>query len=165
MSEEELLEVGPKAFGRWLETQLQYREWSKADLVRALGTHQGNVTRWIRGDVRVSTRTVDRIADLFNEDVDFLLTLAGHRPIALDRGPDDPRRALHALLDRIDLNEERVWSLRSLLEGYARWPLVQPAGADGRGPVGDQGQPPAIDRAGHDAHARDSATRRDASGR
>lgn len=130
MSDEAMPEVGPQAFGRWLEVQLQYREWSKADLVRALGTHQGNVTRWIRGDVRVSTRTVDRIADLFNEDLDFLLTLAGHRPVALDR-PNDERRRLLALLERVDLNEDRAWSVRSLLEDYARRPLADSGQAPG----------------------------------
>lgn len=114
---------GPKAFGKWLSGRLRGRHWSGADFARAMGTHPGNVSRWLRGEVRPSTTTIELMADIFREDVDMLLTLAGHRPVIHPLAANDPRRELHGMLDRVDLSAERIATLRGLLEDFGRRPL------------------------------------------
>jgi len=42
---------------------LQHREWSAADLARALNQTQGNVSRWTTGRVCPSLANLRRIAD------------------------------------------------------------------------------------------------------
>lgn len=111
------------SFGRWLRQQLRRHELTQADFARRLGTSTSTVSYWINDERVPNPGSCDRIADLFHEDVDLVLTIAGHRPAVEPLAPDDPRRELIALLTRIDLNEDREHAIRSLLEDFAKRPL------------------------------------------
>jgi hypothetical protein len=51
--------------------------------------------------------------------VDDVLTMAGHRPADLDFPPGDPRRELHALIDRIEWNSESFDLVNDILQGLS----------------------------------------------
>lgn len=61
----------------------------------------------------------DVIADVLGLDVDDVLTIAGHRPSVVAIPPDDPRRELHALVDRIDWRSDRFEVVRNMLHSSA----------------------------------------------
>ncbi len=63
---------------------------------------------WVSGDRNPSPRSIDRIADVFAVDVDFLLTLAGHRPLDLDDERDVVKREIMPLLRKLDLTDAFV---------------------------------------------------------
>lgn len=64
---------------RWLKRQLDRREWTAADLARALDVGTGTVSKWTSGRPPAPAYAA-RLADLFGVDVDEVLTLAGRRP-------------------------------------------------------------------------------------
>jgi transcriptional regulator with XRE-family HTH domain len=105
-------------FAVWLQRQLQRREMTQADFARRLNTSSGVVNRWIREERTPSPANCDLIADVLHVDRDEVLALAGHRPLDLELAPDDPRRDLKALIDRVAWDEERVDTVRGML---GRW--------------------------------------------
>lgn len=94
--------VRDRTFGAWLERQLARREWSKADLARRMGVANGDVSRWARDERTPSPVTIDKMADVLSVDVDFLLTLAGHRPQVIEIDPDSPTARLMPLIERVN---------------------------------------------------------------
>ena len=111
------LAIGESALVPWLERQLAAREWRQADLARGLGISTGMVSNWLTGQRRVSPYYCERIAALFGADVDYLLALAGHRPMVLSTDPDDPVEQLATKLRRIRLTEDRFDTLSDILDG------------------------------------------------
>ena len=111
------LAIGESALVPWLERQLASREWRQADLARGLGISTGMVSNWLTGQRRVSPYYCERIAALFGADVDYLLALAGHRPMVLSTDPDDPVEQLVAKLRRLRLTEARFDTLSDVLDG------------------------------------------------
>ena len=51
-------------------------------------------------------------------DLDFVLTLAGHRPGPETSAPDDQRAAIIALLERINLTPDRAPGLQGTLTSW-----------------------------------------------
>ena len=111
------LAIGESALVPWLERQLAAREWRQADLARGLGISTGMVSNWLTGQRRVSPYYCEQIAALFGADVDYLLALAGHRPMVLSTDPDDPAEQLITKLRRIRLTEDRFDTLSDVLDG------------------------------------------------
>ena len=111
------LAIGESALVPWLERQLAAREWRQADLARGLGISTGMVSNWLTGQRRVSPYYCERIAALFGADVDYLLALAGHRPMDLSTDPDDPVEQLVTKLRRVRLTEDRFDTLSDVLDG------------------------------------------------
>jgi transcriptional regulator with XRE-family HTH domain len=111
------LAIGESALVPWLERQLASREWRQADLARGLGISTGMVSNWLTGQRRVSPYYCERIAALFGADVDYLLALAGHRPMVLSTDPDDPVEQLVTKLRRLRLTEARFDTLSDVLDG------------------------------------------------
>jgi transcriptional regulator with XRE-family HTH domain len=111
------LAIGESALVPWLERQLAARDWRQADLARGLGISTGMVSNWLTGQRRVSPYYCERIAALFGADVDYLLALAGHRPMVLSTDPDDPVEQLVTKLRRIRLTEDRFDTLSDVLDG------------------------------------------------
>ena len=111
------LAIGESALVPWLERQLAARDWRQADLARGLGISTGMVSNWLTGQRRVSPYYCERIAALFGADVDYLLALAGHRPMVLSTDSDDPTEQLITKLRRIRLTEDRFDTLSDVLEG------------------------------------------------
>lgn len=111
------LAIGESALVPWLERQLAARDWRQADLARGLGISTGMVSNWLTGQRRVSPYYCERIAALFGADVDYLLALAGHRPMVLSTDPDDPTEQLITKLRRIRLTDDRFDTLSDVLDG------------------------------------------------
>lgn len=109
--------IGESALVPWLERQLEQRDWRQADLARALGVSTGMVSNWLTGQRRVSPYYCEQIAALLGADVDYLLALAGHRPMALTTDPDEPVEQLATKLRRIRLTPERASVLDDMLDG------------------------------------------------
>lgn len=55
--------VDELSFGRWLQRQLDRRQWSQADLVRAGGFSRSAVSEWVRGGRVPDPASCDLIAD------------------------------------------------------------------------------------------------------
>ena len=109
--------IGDSALVPWLAHQLEQRDWRQADLARGLGVSTGMVSNWLTGQRRVSPYYCEQIAVLLGADVDYLLALAGHRPMVLATDPDEPVEQLASKLRRIRLTPERASVLDDMLDG------------------------------------------------
>lgn len=105
-------------FGRWLQHQLDRREWKPADFARKARVSSGLVSNWLSGARRPNPASVDKIADALVIDVDEVLTRAGHRPAL----PRDELEAVHARLDprlrRVQWSEFRYGLVESMLDQF-----------------------------------------------
>jgi hypothetical protein len=110
-------------FRDWLHEKMRQFQWNQTDVGKAINSPQATVGRWLRGQ-RPSSYYVDLLADVFGENVDYLLSLTGHRPPMGVRekppGPEDEQRQrILALLRRVDLTvHDRADFLESNLR---RW--------------------------------------------
>lgn len=95
-----------KEFGEWLLGRLRRREWNLSDLARAMDRSPSMVSRWSRGERLPDPRSCDLLADALGLDRDEVLARAGHRPEADPIPMGDPRRELHALIDKITWTDE-----------------------------------------------------------
>ena len=68
-------------FATWLNSAMQTRRLSQADLARAVGVGDAQVSRWRRGQVVPNVHTLQRIADSFGVQRVTLDRLAGY-PVA-----------------------------------------------------------------------------------
>ncbi len=69
-----------ETFGQWLKGELARREWRPRDLARRMEASEGTISHWAN-DIRFpNPAAVRRIAAALGIDVDYLLTVAGHRP-------------------------------------------------------------------------------------
>ena len=109
--------IGESALVPWLERQLAARDWRQADLARGLSVSTGMVSNWLTGQRRVSPYYCEQIAALLGADVDYLLALAGHRPMVLSTDPDEPVEQLATKLRRVRLTPERYAVLDDALDG------------------------------------------------
>ena len=107
----------PRPFLAWIRPQMARREWNGADLARRLGKPAGTVARWLRGERRPDPRSCDLLADVFNADVDELLSLVGHRPKDDRREPNGEYARFAAMLKKVDL-ASRGKGLESLLNAW-----------------------------------------------
>lgn len=89
-------------FADWLRRQLHRREWTQADFARKLGVGTGTVANWATGARIPSPGSVDRVADAMGVDVDYLLTVTGHRPPVFEIDPDSPEAKLVPLIRQVD---------------------------------------------------------------
>jgi transcriptional regulator with XRE-family HTH domain len=105
-------------FVEWLRGQLRRRGWNAAELARRLQVPSGTISRWMTGERQPSSRSCDLLADVLGVDLDFVLTLAGHRPGPEATGPDDQRAAIIALLERINLTPDRAAGLQGTLTSW-----------------------------------------------
>lgn len=94
--------VAENKFPTWLAQELRRREWTQSDFARRMKIGTGSVAMWMTGTRNPSPRSLDRIADVLAVDVDFLLTLAGHRPKDLGGEDDIIKRELLPLMRQID---------------------------------------------------------------
>jgi transcriptional regulator with XRE-family HTH domain len=105
-------------FVEWLRAQLRRRGWNAAELARRLHVPSGTISRWMTGERQPSSRSCDLLADVLGADLDFVLTLAGHRPGPELDAPDDQRATLIALLERINLTPDRAAGLQGTLTSW-----------------------------------------------
>lgn len=104
--------------GRWLQRELDSRDWLGADLARKIGSSNGTVSNWITGARKPNPETIQRIADVLNADVDYLLTLAGHRPADPYFDPDAPEARLLPYIRAVDWDRhpEQLETIVKILE-------------------------------------------------
>lgn len=110
--------LAPESFPKWLQRQLDRREWSQADFARKLCVSTGLVSNWITGVRRPNPESCDRIADVLFVDVDEVLAIAGHRPYDIDIDPDAPGEQIAVMARRISWSEDRYESIRDLFTGW-----------------------------------------------
>lgn len=105
------------SFGRWLQRQLDRRDWTQADFMRAGGFSRSGVSSWIRGERIPDPKYCDLIADALHVDVETVLRKAGHLP---EEPADDPPELveLFGMMRRVDWNADRLAGVRSILRGY-----------------------------------------------
>lgn len=70
-------------FGQWLDTVVPAVFKSDAELARALGVNQGNVTRWRKGRVP-GVQSLYRLAEVTGVSMEYLMRVAGYRPATPD---------------------------------------------------------------------------------
>ena len=101
-----------RRFAHWLNLTMERRGLSQADLAREVGVADAQVSRWRRGQVIPSVRSLQRIADTLGVPRATLDSLAGYptgeRPGEATAGGGDP--ALQA-----ELQVYQAW-YRQLLE-------------------------------------------------
>lgn len=65
-------------FTAWLNNSMESRRLTQADLARAVGVGDAQVSRWRRGQVVPTVRSLQRIADTFGVPRAILDSLAGY---------------------------------------------------------------------------------------
>jgi transcriptional regulator with XRE-family HTH domain len=103
-------------FSDWFRKELRRRRWRQADFVRESGISKGTVSQWFRGTRVPEPDSCDRIAEALHIDRDVVLDKAGHRQDVEEIPVDDPRRELHALIDRIQWDDWTLEIARGFLE-------------------------------------------------
>src|SRR5437588_2702911 len=83
-------------FALWLDSSMQSRGVSQAQLAREVGVADAQISRWRRGQVRPTLHYLQRLASTFNVPRSTLDRLAGY-PAAEDAGAEaggetDPER-------------------------------------------------------------------------
>jgi transcriptional regulator with XRE-family HTH domain len=87
-------------FAHWLNVTMQSRGLSQAELARAVGVADTQVSRWRRGQVVPTLRYLQQIADTFDVPRTTLDRLAGY-PVA--EAPHDPPRVFEDPADLAEL--------------------------------------------------------------
>lgn len=118
-----------ETFGHWLKQEFARREWRPGDLARCIEASDPTRTVSHRANnIRIpSCAAVGRIATASGADVDYLLTVAGHRPPDPDFNPTcaEPHQLL-PLVQSID------WSKHGRELALIRRQLEFIAGVDRR---------------------------------
>jgi transcriptional regulator with XRE-family HTH domain len=70
-------EDGDTRFTMWLNRTMEHRGYSQAELARAVGVADAQVSRWRRGQVVPNVHSLQRLADTFGVPRATLDTLAG----------------------------------------------------------------------------------------
>lgn len=82
-------------FARWLNATMRSRGLTQAAVARSMGVADAQVSRWRRGQVVPSVRTLQRVAETFGVARTTLDQLAGY-PVGplvyVDDAPADPER-------------------------------------------------------------------------
>lgn len=139
-------------FAGWLAARLAQAEWKPSEFARRIGKHPPTVSRWLNGEAQPDTTSCDIVADVLNADLDYVLTLAGHRPATAP--VDATRERLIGKLNRLRLTRDAVIPLESLLDGLLA------AQREARDAAGEP--PPMPDRGPADALRKKGRARRDA---
>jgi len=115
--------MSTESFADWFSGQLKRRGWSAADFHRRADVPRPTVYTWVKGTRLPDPASVDVIADVFGLNVDDVLAIAGHRPHVDPIPPDDPRRELVAIAERLDRRkvDMAIRVLRALDESQTGW--------------------------------------------
>lgn len=101
-------------FGLWFSRQLKHRGMSQADFHHKSGVARSTVSAWARGMRVPDPLNCDTIADVLGVQLDLVLFMAGHRPNIDEIDPNDPRVGLIAKLERVRIDGEKYWRVRTL---------------------------------------------------
>lgn len=150
-------------FTVWLNNSMESRRLTQADLARAVGVGDAQVSRWRRGQVVPTVRSLQRLADTFGVPRVILDSLAGYpsgEPDEQQGAPDDLARLAEIrayqawfgeqLAERVPRELWRVYAdgcaaLAQALGDSYRATLARAEGLD-EGESPGEGELPAVDR-------------------
>jgi transcriptional regulator with XRE-family HTH domain len=92
-------------FTLWLNRTMENRGYSQADLARAVGVADAQVSRWRRGQVVPNVRSLQRLADTFGVPRATLDTLAGYPSGEVAEETSDPTE----LMRRAEIQTYQAW--------------------------------------------------------
>jgi transcriptional regulator with XRE-family HTH domain len=92
-------------FTLWLNRTMENRGYSQADLARAVGVADAQVSRWRRGQVVPNVRSLQRLADTFGVPRATLDTLAGYPSDETLEETNDPAE----LMRRAEIQTYQAW--------------------------------------------------------
>jgi transcriptional regulator with XRE-family HTH domain len=104
-----LYAMGGATFADWLARELVRREMSQSDFARKIGASTGRVSEWLSGRRRPSPGSLDKITDaLPGADLDYLLSIAGYRPI--ETNTEEHRDPLAELISTFDRRQRDLFA-------------------------------------------------------
>jgi transcriptional regulator with XRE-family HTH domain len=92
-------------FTLWLNRTMESRGYSQADLARAVGVADAQVSRWRRGQVVPNVHSLQRLADTFGVPRATLDTLAGYPSAETATETNDPGE----LMRRAEIQTYQAW--------------------------------------------------------
>ena len=92
-------------FTLWLNRSMENRGYSQADLARAVGVGDAQVSRWRRGQVVPNVRSLQRLADTFGVPRATLDSLAGYPSDDAEPEASDPGE----LMRRAEIQSYQAW--------------------------------------------------------
>ena len=92
-------------FTLWLNRTMENRGYSQADLARAVGVGDAQVSRWRRGQVVPNVRSLQRLADTFGVPRATLDSLAGYPSDEAAVDSTDPGE----LMRRAEIQAYQAW--------------------------------------------------------
>ncbi len=96
---------GDTRFMMWLNRTMEHRGYSQADLARAVGVADAQVSRWRRGQVVPNVHSLQRLADTFGVPRTTLDSLAGLPSDEAVADSDDPSE----LIRRAEVQAYQAW--------------------------------------------------------
>lgn len=108
------------SFGTWLHSKISERGWTQAEAAKQLGVSPPTVGRWLKGRTPEAAY-LERVADVFVSDYDYVATLAGVRPRELlEIDPSSHTAELMPYIEEIDweTNPERFTAIKAQLQTY-----------------------------------------------
>jgi transcriptional regulator with XRE-family HTH domain len=103
-------------FTVWLNSSMEHRRLTQADLARAVGVGDAQVSRWRRGQVVPTVRSLQRIADTFGVPRAMLDSLAGYPSDEAGVAGDTP----DDLARRAEIRAYQAWFGEQLAEQVPR---------------------------------------------
>ncbi len=104
-------------FTLWLNTSMESRRYSQAALARAVGVGDAQVSRWRRGQVVPTVRSLQRIADTFGVPRVMLDSLAGY---PTDEPEETAESASGDLAQRAEIRAYQAWFGQQLAQQVPR---------------------------------------------
>jgi transcriptional regulator with XRE-family HTH domain len=110
-------EQQPNHFTLWLNSTMESRRFSQAELARAVGVGDAQISRWRRGQVVPNVHSLQRIADTFGVPRMLLDSLAGYP--AGDAG-DTAESAPDEVARQAEIRAYQAWFGEQLAEQVPR---------------------------------------------
>lgn len=96
----------PTQFIRWLNNSMESRRLSQAELARAVGVGDAQVSRWRRGQVVPTVHSLQRLADTFGVPRAMLDSLAGYPS---SEAAEDTSSNADELAQRAEIMAYQTW--------------------------------------------------------
>lgn len=101
----------------WLQQKMDERQWSQADLARALGIDKTQISRWFTTR-KPNPESCLMIAEYFGEDPYEIFRLVGYVK-AVKETPDAQRDRVRRKLNLVDLEAgDRIRTLEDLVDAW-----------------------------------------------
>lgn len=121
-----------KAFGDWLQSEIDARDWGVTEASRQFGVRHGLIRHWLNGDRNPNAESLSKIALGLQLPAATVFEAAGKLPPGDAPDPNSNYSKMRGLIDAIDWDVHEEWMLGLLptLRSYAKRQAAEDAAVD-----------------------------------